>query len=177
MKTKQTVEKIKDYFEKNRNNKKHVEKFIKDYLQECEDQITYFSEVLNNGLTTQLIHGDFNLSNIAFNENNEIATIFDFDEITLAPISFEIGCTLVHLDEGFMLLEDLVEYFVREYKRHNKLFDARETEASIVFMRYRSLYRISRYFTYYRFSDKAVEHYTKYQAKLDKYKKFLPNTF
>lgn len=172
MRTKQTIEKIRDYFEENRNKRKHVEKFVKEYLQECEEQITYFSKVLNNGLTTQLIHGDFNLSNIAFNEDNKITIIFDFDEVTLAPISFEIGCTLVHLDEGFMLFDDLVEYFIKEYKMHNKSFTKHDIEASIMFMRYRSLYRISRYFTYYRFSDKAVEHYTKYQYKIDRYKKF-----
>ena len=172
MKTKETIKKIREYFEENSNKKKYVEKFIKDYLQECDIQIKYFSKVLNNGLTTQLIHGDFNLSNIAFNGDNKISTIFDFDEVTLAPISFEIGCTLVHLDEGFMLLEDLVEFFIKEYKKHNKSFGKHDVEASIMFMRYRSLYRISRYFTYYRFSDKAVEHYTKYQYKLDKYKNF-----
>lgn len=172
MRTKETIQKIREYFEENSNKKKYVEKFIKEYLQECDNQIKYFSKVLNNGLTKQLIHGDFNLSNIAFDENDGISTIFDFDEVTLAPISFEIGCTLVHLDEGFMLLDDLIEYFIKEYKKHNKKFNKHDIEASIMFMRYRSLYRISRYFTYYRFSDKAVEHYTKYQYKLDRYKNF-----
>lgn len=172
MRTKQTVEKIREYFEENNNKSEHVEKFVKEYLHECDSQIKFFSKVLNNGLTKQLIHGDFNLSNIAFNQDNEITTIFDFDEVTLAPISFEIGCTLVHLDEGFMLLEDLVEYFFEEYGKHNKTFNKHDIEASIMFMRYRSLYRISRYFTFYRFSNKAVEHYTKYQYKLDRYKTF-----
>lgn len=172
MKTKQTVEKIRDYFEENRNKRKYVEKFIGGYLGECEEQIKYFSGVLNNGLLSQLIHGDFNLSNITFDDQDHISTIFDFDEVTLAPVSFEIGCTLVHLDEGFMLLEDLVEYFTKEYRRHNKAFDERHLDASLMFMRYRALYRISRYFTYYRFSGKSVEHYTKYQYKLERYQKF-----
>lgn len=142
---------------------------MKGYINEAETQIKYFSRVLNEGLTSQLIHGDFNLSNISFKEDKVVA-VFDHDEVTVAPIAFEIGCTLVHLDEGFMLLEDLVEYFIDFYKKCNEKFKEKDIDASLMFMRYRCLYRISRYFTYYRFLDRPVEHYTKYQYKLDKYK-------
>lgn len=170
--SKNTIKEIHRYFERNRHNQKHIDKFVKEYLREAKVQIDYFPKILNNGLRVQLIHGDFNLSNISF-KDDKIEALFDYDEITYAPVSFEIGCTLVHLDEGFMLLEDLVEYFIKSYQKYNPAYKKLDVKASLMFMRYRALYRIGRYFTYYRYLDRPVEHYTKYQYKLEKYQKLF----
>lgn len=163
---------IRDYFQKNLHRPERLDAFVKDYFSEGEEIKRYFErrKEIFSPKNMQLIHGDFNLTNLNVRDG-KVLTIFDFDEMTKAPYSFEIGCSVVHLDEGFMFIEDLFEVFIAKYCNGQKA--SRELIEDIyMFMRYRCYYRISRYFTYYRFSDKQVEHFTKYQEKLNKYKQF-----
>jgi Ser/Thr protein kinase RdoA (MazF antagonist) len=168
------VDQIKHHFQgKYVYNQNHLDTYIKNYIKDGERLLNYFEtrkEIFKN---SQPIHGDFQITNLNI-RNGQVKTIFDFDEMTLAPVTFEIGCSLVHLDEGAFLTEDLVECYLSKYTE-TKTLGKKEIEDVLMFMQYRAFYRISRWFTYYRLLEKdsvhfTVEHFSKYQYKLNKYK-------
>ena len=160
---------IQDYFKGNLYRPARLDKYLESYTTTGNELLKYFKKQSNAMASrTQIIHGDFNLSNLNI-VNNRVETIFDFDEMTLAPQTFEIGCSIVHLDEGFMFTDELFEVFLKEY--FGSKLDAELIEEVYMFMLYRCFYRVSRYFTYYRKSKNKVEHYTKYQEKINKYQR------
>lgn len=165
----EAVEEIKDYFKDNLYRPKRLGKYIDEYLETGTWLLNYFKkneELIKSN--RQLIHGDFNLTNLNIIDS-KIQTIFDFDEMTFAPKTFEIACSIVHLDEGFMFTDELFEVFLKEYFENENLEEL--VKEVYMFMQYRCFYRVSRYFTYYRKSKNKVEHFTKYQEKIDKYKR------
>ncbi len=166
--TDEVLTKIKEYFKENIERQERLNKYLEKYLHDGNNLLNYFQERKEMLKKQELIHGDFQLTNLNIHDG-KIKTIFDFDEMTLAPISFEIGCSITHLDEGFMLTDDLIEVFIKKYKEFKNL-SKQDIKDIIMFMQYRCFYRISRWFTYYRFSTNAVEHFSKYQYKLDRYK-------
>ena len=139
---------IKEFFIKNVNRVDRLDKYLEKYKKTGETLKNYFSSNSPSLSTKQLIHGDFNLSNLDIRDG-KIMTIFDFDEMTIAPIAFEIGSSIVHLDEGFMFSDDLFETYLRRYISSFQLTDE-EIIDTYMFMKYRCYYRISRYFTYYQ---------------------------
>lgn len=155
---------IKEYF---KEEKKEDQSFINFYQETAKTLSQYFSKNTQWNKYTQLIHGDFNLSNFSV-EDYEIKTIFDFDDMTVAPVTWEIGCCLVHLDIGSIKTEDLISLFCKTYFSKQKVTQ-KQIQDIIMFMQYRSFYRMARWLTFYRFYGRPDKHYTYYLEKLKKY--------
>jgi len=160
----ETREKITEYFS---GLKSEWAALFKGFEDEYQAAVVNLGGELNKlEDNVQLIHGDFHLANLNI-QDNQVVTIFDFDELQWAPVEFEIGRALIHLDEGYFLTEELIERFLQTY--YQKELAKQKYSAVLVFMQLGCLYRIYRWLTYYRFGGKPDRHFSFYQEKLAKY--------
>ncbi len=162
------LEKIREHFKLKRQRSKRVHEFIEFYLKEGQKLLNYFIARKDLLDKTQLNHGDFNLGNFLV-ENGKIIKIFDFDEMIIAPKTYEIALSVYYLDypEEFYS-DELLQLFLESYFEKTEI--SREIIEDITaFMRYRAFYRLGRYFIYYQFTDNPGGHFTKFRRHLEKF--------
>jgi len=123
--TERSLKDVRGYLSRSIYWKDHADKYINDfYLKKAKELKTFFDKNQKRLLeNTQLIHGVFSLGNLNV-RNNVIHTVFDFDEMIMAPVNFEIACTIVHFDENYFYPEELFVQYNRklvDYERMAKI--------------------------------------------------------
>jgi len=166
-----TIFAIRDYFKDNNFSTLPDEgQLIEDYTGEIDFLKKYF-EKRDVFKTKQPIHADYQLSNLLIH-NEKISAIFDFDEILLAPVLYEIAITLLYTDViYFQPTELLFSNFLKHYYNKNGI-DEKTVKDLIVLLRYRCVYKIYRWFVYKRFLKVAsqAKHYGCFYERLNYYK-------
>lgn len=159
----ESLRKIDDYFNhdyKRHERKNEVEKFYKEKGEELKIYFKKRKEMLSNN---SLNHGDFNLSNFLV-LNNKIEKIFDFDEMVIAPVEYEIAIAIYYLDyPQEFYLDHLIEIFLKKYYSNIEEINLQKIEDIIMFIKYRAFYRFARYFSYYQFTQNPGGHFSKFQ--------------
>ncbi len=167
------LEKIHEHFNEKGKRSKRLTEFLKFYTNEGNKLLKYFNKRKNMFKDPQLNHGDFNLNNFLV-ENGSIIKIFDFDELTIAPKSYEVALSIYYLDypEEFYT-DELIQKFIETYYEKEEITKD-IVEDIITFMKYRAYYRLARYFIYYQFTDVPGGHFTKFQRHLEKFNRIDP---
>ncbi|MEK7498004.1 MAG: phosphotransferase [Patescibacteria group bacterium] len=170
---KDSVNKITEYFENNRARINRLDEFLDFYKKEGGKLLKYFNDKSNSD-KNQLNHGDFNLNNFLV-ENGKILKIFDFDEMLIAPKTFEIAISVYQLDYAEEIYTDeLLEIFLKTYYEKSEITQ-KIIEEVLHFMKYRAFYRLARYFTYYQYTDSPGGHFTKFRRILENFNRIDSN--